>query len=154
MAEQASWEARIKHLIDRLEASYPEQSAQPSQIEATPTFLLDTTPDEFTAWLRQKSRSVRKRRFPMAGGYLLLQEARRPKKQEGDTGDLIVLMIDGLLYEGGATFLQYKQILFTIFPLAEGGIAVQAKCNQPAVALYYAELLADLTKHYAPSPEL
>ena len=139
-AERAAREARIKHLIERLDASYPQQT------EAVTTILLDITTDSFVEWLQQKSHLVRKRKFPVAGGYLMLQEARRPKQQDGDTRDPIMVTIDGLRYEGGATFLQYKQIFFTVYHLAAGGIAIQAKCNQPAVAPFYAELLSQLAQ--------
>jgi len=140
--EQTAREARIKHLIEHLDATISDEHTSSDMVR---TVLLQISVEKLIPWLQQKSRLARKRKFPLGGGYLTMQDARLVKNPAGEAGDAIVLTMDGLLHDGGATFLQYKQILFTIFPLAAGGIALQVKCNQPAVAPYYNQLLSELS---------
>ena len=113
------------------------------------TLLLNTTAENFSAWLTNRTRKASRRRFVTGNGYFNLQEARKARGKGQADSENTVLTVDGLLHEpGGSTLLQYKMLLFTVFSVAEG-IAVQAKCNHPSVANYYEELLAEIDEHFA-----
>lgn len=144
---------RMKRLLGLLQS----QPAAPGEAEAIPpgrarTLLLNTTADRFAGWLATTTRKAARRKFVVGTGYFNLQEARRARGKEQDESENTVLTLDGLLHEpGGSTLLQYKMILFTVFPVA-AGIAVQARCNHAAVAEYYEELLSEINEHFPAEP--
>jgi hypothetical protein len=156
-AQVAQEEARslhIKHLIQRLHATYPDDvSAGPPQDvapEPTPitTLLLSASPDLFVQWLKTSTRGVEKLRFPASGGYFSLEPAHEVASNANDAMHITNMAMHGLFREeSGGTFVELGLINIMVIALRDG-IAVQTRCRQSAVSGYYHRLLAEIMERW------
>jgi hypothetical protein len=137
--------ARMKSLIARLNAVYPDSPGQDKpQSGAARTLLLDTNAALFARWLNAAARTTPKQKYHTPDGYYTIEQAHAPRRtDETEAEDNALLTMNALFYEKeGGIIMHYQAIVFMVFPLADGRIAVQAKCNYPEVSAYFEELLA------------
>ena len=129
----------------RLAELFPDDPQGVSS-EATTTHIVSTTAARFSRWLRGKTSRVAWRKFTTDRGYFTIDRVWVGDSQK----DTTVLRVNGMFWfsekEGGGAIIQDDLMSFTLYHLAGGRIAVQARCNQPAVADYYRQLLADIAK--------
>lgn len=106
------------------------------------TFILATDTPRFLRWLKSTTRDAERRKFHTSKGYFTLQQAREQEHSGRGATDVPILTIDGLFHEqSGGVFIYPRAIYFSVTPLADGRIAVQANCEQEELADYYRHLL-------------
>ncbi|HEX9987218.1 MAG TPA: hypothetical protein VGE45_01925 [Chloroflexia bacterium] len=137
-------QARMKSLIARLDALYPDAAGQDKpRSGAARTLLLDTNADHFARWLNAAARTTPRQKYHTPDGYYTIEQAHAPRRtDENEAEDNTLLTMNALFCEKeGGIIMHYQAIVFMVFPLADGRIAVQAKCNYPEVSAYFEELL-------------
>lgn len=141
---------RVRSLISRLNAAYPEEPLESAQSRtASQTLLLDATPTKFARWLKAQTRGIGKQKYPANGGYFTLQPSYERVSEKNHAQGVTVLLISGLFYEkNGGFMMHYGLITFIVTDLNANGIAVQTKCSQEAIADYYVHLLESIKAHY------
>jgi hypothetical protein len=138
-------QARMKGLIARLNAVYPDAPGQAKpQSGMGRTLLLDTNTDLFARWLNAAARTTPLQKYHTPDGYYTIEQAHAPRRtDETEAENNTLLTMNALFCEKeGGIIMHYQAIVFLVFPLADGRIAVQAKCNYPEVSAYFEELLA------------
>lgn len=138
-------QARMKSLIARLNAVYPDAPGQDKPLSgAARTLLLDTNAALFARWLNAAARTAPRQKYHTPDGYYTIEQAHAPRRtDEKEAEDNTLLTMNALFCEKeGGIIMHYQAIVFLVFPLADGRIAVQAKCNCPEVSAYFEELMA------------
>ncbi|HYP40672.1 MAG TPA: hypothetical protein VEX13_09965 [Chloroflexia bacterium] len=142
---EAARQVRMKSLIARLNAVYPDAPGEDKPRSGTGrTLLLDTNAALFARWLNASARTTPKQKYHTPDGYYTIEQAHAPKRtEENEAEDNTLLTMNALFCEKeGGIIMHYQAIVFLVFPLADGRIAVQAKCNFPEVSAYFEELMA------------
>jgi hypothetical protein len=144
----------IKALIRQLRATYPEDASAdlPDAFSepVTTTLLLSTTPQLFIQWLKAHTRHAGRLKFPApaGGGHFSLEPAHQIASARNASMQITTVSMHGLFKEdSGGVFMEYALISFVVIALGDG-IAVQAKCRQPALAGYYRALLNDISSRW------
>jgi hypothetical protein len=114
------------------------------------TLYLDTTAALFAQWLAECTQLAPYRRFPTEKGRLVLQSIKPPLSIQAPTA-LAMDTIHVVPKEDEDTELACPvraAITFRVIPLSSERVEVQAECNQPVVADYFRELLAEIKQRW------
>jgi hypothetical protein len=110
------------------------------------TLFLDTTTPIFAAWLEQYTRGTYERTFPTERGRISLDFARfEPARGLARMAGFYITPVSDTSEQ--AIPLE-DIIVFQVVPLAPGRIEVTARCDNPVVHPYLAELLSEIERRW------
>jgi hypothetical protein len=117
--------------------------------------LLPTTLDEFIRWLMGQTRTTPPPAFTTAAGTWRVYPAHEVLRGPQEPWRVVIPAVPpedaahfGQFHLPPGPALQYAAILFYLLPVGEDHIEIHAVCVQPALAAYYATLLAQIAARW------